>query len=155
LNVDEDTAVALRLGGAGRPGQDGGHARRQDWHASCFSITSSFGLPKRRGWAPEQPLRQAVRTISGLSEEVFPMKRLLIVLVLLVAGVVGLGFYQGWFRVSTGGTDGKTNATFEVDQNKIEADKEKAKEKVQELEQKVKEKTGATTGPSKEQAPRP
>jgi hypothetical protein len=83
------------------------------------------------------------------------MKRLLIVLVLLVAGVAGLGFYQGWFRVSTGGTDKKPNATITVDQDKIEADKEKAKEKLQGLEQKVKEKTGATTGPGKEEPPRP
>jgi predicted negative regulator of RcsB-dependent stress response len=83
------------------------------------------------------------------------MKRLLIVLALLVAVVVGLGFYRGWFHVSTGGTDGKSSATFTVDQNQIESDKEKAKEKVRELEQKAKDKTNATTATDKEGAPRP
>ena len=83
------------------------------------------------------------------------MRRLLIVFVLLVVGVVGLGFYQGWFRLSLGRTDGKTNITGTVDEEKIERDKEKAKEKVQELEQKVREKTKAATDTSKEAAPRP
>jgi hypothetical protein len=68
------------------------------------------------------------------------MRRFLIVLVLVVAGVVGLGFYQGWFHLSTGGPDGKANLPVTVDKAKIDEDKEKAKEKVQELEQKAKEK---------------
>lgn len=96
-----------------------------------------------------------VRQILGFTEEALSMRRLLIVLVVLVAGVAGLGFYQGWFRVSTGGTDGKPNATFTVDQDKIEADKEKAKEKLQGLEQKAKENTAAAAGHGKEEAPRP
>ena len=83
------------------------------------------------------------------------MRRLLIVLVLVVAGVIGLGFYQGCWRLSTAGTDGKTNSPVTVDREKIEQDKEKAKEKVRELEQKVKEKTSAATDGGKEGAPRP
>jgi hypothetical protein len=83
------------------------------------------------------------------------MKRLLIVLVLVVAGVIGLGFYQGWFRFTTGGTDGKVNIPITVDREKIEQDKEKVKEKVQDLEDKVKEKTKAATDGNKEGAPRP
>jgi hypothetical protein len=63
-----------------------------------------------------------------------------LVLVLVVAGVAGLGFYQGWWRLSTGGTDGNAKFPVTVDKEKIEQDKEKAKEKVQELEQKAKEK---------------
>ena len=35
------------------------------------------------------------------------MKGLLIVLVLIVAGVVGLGFYQGWFHFTSGTTGNK------------------------------------------------
>jgi len=73
------------------------------------------------------------------------MRRLLIVFVLLVVGIVGLGFYQGWFRVSTDGTDDKPSATITVDKGKIHADEEKAKEKVQGFGQKVKEKTGDPT----------
>jgi hypothetical protein len=80
------------------------------------------------------------------------MKRLLIVLLVLVAGVVGLGFYQGWFHLSTGGTDGKTDVKFTVDRDKIEADKEKAQKKVQEELQKAKEKPA---GQGKEQPPGP
>jgi len=64
------------------------------------------------------------------------MKRLLVVVVVLVAGIVGLGFYRGWFRFSTDNTDPNVNATITVDQDKIQADKEKAEEKVQDLGQK-------------------
>jgi hypothetical protein len=61
------------------------------------------------------------------------MRRLLVVLVLLVVGIVCLGFYQGWFHVSTHTTDNKVNTTITVDKDKIHADEEKAKEKVQGL----------------------
>jgi hypothetical protein len=91
-----------------------------------------------------------MRTVFRPIEEGLPVKRLLVVLVLLVAGIAGLGYYLGWYNISTGGTDGKPNATITVDQDKIEADKEKAKEKVQDLGQKVKEKVGATTDKDKE-----
>jgi hypothetical protein len=83
------------------------------------------------------------------------MRRLLIVLVLVVAGVAGLGFYQGWWRLSTGETDGNAKIPVSVDREKIEQDKEKAKEKVQEVEQKVKEKVNAANDGSKEGAARP
>jgi hypothetical protein len=83
------------------------------------------------------------------------MKRLLIVLVLIVACVVGLGFYQGWFRLSTGATDGKTNIPVTVDKEKIEQDMKRAKDKVQDLQQKVREKTNTGTDGSKEEPPRP
>jgi hypothetical protein len=73
------------------------------------------------------------------------MKALLVVVVLLLAGIAGLGFYQGWFRVSTDGTDQKPSATITVDKDKIHADEEMAKEKVQGLGQEVKEKTGDLT----------
>jgi hypothetical protein len=82
------------------------------------------------------------------------MNRFLIVLLLLVAGVVGLGFYLGWFHLSTSSTDQKTNITITVDQDKIREDEEKAKEKVQEAGQKLKERTGAGTEKSKDEGPR-
>jgi hypothetical protein len=83
------------------------------------------------------------------------MRRLLIVFVLVVAGIVGLGFYRGWFRLATGETDGKASIPVTVDREKIEQDKEKAKEKVQEWEQKAKEKANAATDARKEGTPRP
>jgi hypothetical protein len=45
------------------------------------------------------------------------MKRLLIVLVLIAAGITGLGYYLGWFTVV-------------VDKDKFHADEKKALEKV-------------------------
>jgi predicted negative regulator of RcsB-dependent stress response len=78
------------------------------------------------------------------------MNRLLGVLVLLLAVIVGLGFYQGWFHMSTENKDDKSNVTFTVDQDKIHKDEEKAKEKVQDFGQKVKEKTGGGTDKVKE-----
>jgi predicted negative regulator of RcsB-dependent stress response len=83
------------------------------------------------------------------------MNRFLVVLLLLVAGVVGLGFYLGWFRFSTDSEGQKTNITITVDQEKIREDEEKAKEKVQQVGQKVKERTGAGTEKSNKESPRP
>ena len=60
------------------------------------------------------------------------MGRLLGFLVVLVAVVVVLGFYRGWFELSTAGTERKTNVTISVDKDKIRDDKEKAKEKIKE-----------------------
>jgi len=53
------------------------------------------------------------------------MKTFIVVLVLLVAAVVALGFYQGWFRFSTANADHKGSVTFEVDTNKFNQDREK------------------------------
>jgi len=78
------------------------------------------------------------------------MRGLLFVCVLLVAGVAGLGFYQGWFHLSTDSADDKSNVTFSVDQDKFKKDEEKAKEKVQELGHQVKEKTTARTEKAKD-----
>jgi hypothetical protein len=75
------------------------------------------------------------------------MKRFLIVLVLLVAVVVGLGFYLGWWRLSTEGAPAVT-----VDQEKIKADGERAKKKAQELEQKAKEGAKGAADKEKEAA---
>jgi preprotein translocase subunit SecF len=59
------------------------------------------------------------------------MKTLLVVAVLLLVGIVGLGFYQGWFHISTDGTEQKSSTTITVDKDKMRADGEAAKEKVQ------------------------
>ena len=73
------------------------------------------------------------------------MKNLLVVVVLLLVGIAGLGFYRGWFHLSTNSTDQKPSATITMDKDKIHADEEMAKEKVQGLGQKMKEKTGGLT----------
>ena len=68
------------------------------------------------------------------------MRAILVVVVLLLVGIAGLGFYRGWFQISSDrdNTDHKVNTTFTVDEDKIREDKEK----VQELGHQAKEKTG-------------
>ena len=61
------------------------------------------------------------------------MRRLLMVLVLLVAVVAAVGFYRGWFTVAWDKADGKGQVTGTVDNEKIEADKKRAIEQVQGL----------------------
>ena len=78
------------------------------------------------------------------------MKRLMVVVVLLLAGVAGLGFYRGWFSLSTENADHKPSATITVDKDKIKEDEQSAKEKVQGFGQAVKEKTSALAGKDKE-----
>jgi hypothetical protein len=78
------------------------------------------------------------------------MRFLLVLAVLLLVGVAGLGFYQGWFHLSTNNTGQKPSATITVDKDKIHADEEKATEKVEGLGRNVKEKTGELTGKAKQ-----
>lgn len=81
------------------------------------------------------------------------MGRLVLVVVLLVAGVVGLGFYQGWFQLSTDRSDQKTKIAITVDQEKMQQDKKKAQEKLQDLEHKIEEKTKPSTDQAKPDKP--
>jgi uncharacterized protein YxeA len=71
------------------------------------------------------------------------MKRILFVLVLLVAATVAVGFYMGWFTMTTGTADGKTNVNVTVDKDKIKADEQRAKDKAKEIGEKAKDKAGA------------
>jgi hypothetical protein len=54
------------------------------------------------------------------------MKTALIILALIVAIAVGLGFYRGWFNFSSHNDAGKSNVTLSVDKDKMTADKDKA-----------------------------
>ena len=60
------------------------------------------------------------------------MRRLLFILLLLAGGVVGLGFYRGWFSSATtrDPESGRQGVQFEIDQNKVKPDIDKAKQKV-------------------------
>ena len=60
------------------------------------------------------------------------MRNLFFVLVLLIVGVVALGFYRDWFSFETthGPASGREGATIEIDRNKIGPDSDKVKEKV-------------------------
>ena len=79
------------------------------------------------------------------------MKTLVVVFVLLLVGIAGLGFYRGWFSLSTDSTDHKPSATITVDNNKIQEDEQTAKEKVQVFGQEAQEKTGERADKVKEQ----
>ena len=57
------------------------------------------------------------------------MGKLLLVLVLVAACVIGLGFYLGWFGISTStDTPGKTGVNVTIDQDKIKSDAERARQ---------------------------
>ena len=73
------------------------------------------------------------------------MRRMSLVLVVIVAGVVGLGFYMGWFHFSSGSDDNNAHVTVSVDKGQIQKDKDKAVDKVQDLGQQAKDKVATTT----------
>jgi uncharacterized protein YdeI (BOF family) len=71
------------------------------------------------------------------------MKALLIVLVLLVAGIAGFGFYRGWFSFASDSADAKSTITLTVDQDKFHEDRKTALENVQDLGRQAKDRTVA------------
>jgi hypothetical protein len=83
------------------------------------------------------------------------MKNLMIVLVLVVVGVVALGFYRGWFHLTSEGGNDKIHVDLTVDGDKIHMDKDQAQEKVRDLGNQVRGKvapteksSGRTTAPA-------
>jgi hypothetical protein len=56
--------------------------------------------------------------------------RFLTVVVLIVAAVLALGFYRGWFHVTSNKDSNQPNATVTVDKEKMQQDKQKAQDKV-------------------------
>jgi hypothetical protein len=58
------------------------------------------------------------------------MQRLVIVIALLLAVGVGVGFYRGWFSVASESNGGHSNVTLTVDKAKFEQDEKAALEKV-------------------------
>ena len=75
------------------------------------------------------------------------MRAILVVVVLLVVGIAGVGFYRGWFQLSsdTDSAGHSINATFTVDEDKMRDDKET----LQELGHQQQEETGATNEQNK------
>jgi hypothetical protein len=83
------------------------------------------------------------------------VKTLVILFVLLLVGIVVLGFFRGWLQLSTGTANQSPSATISVDKDKIRADEQKAKDRVQGLGQEAKEKIGDRTSKVKESERRP
>jgi hypothetical protein len=67
------------------------------------------------------------------------MGRFLVVVLLLAAGVIALGFYMNWFQFATESGKGKTDVKVTIDRDQIKADADKAREKVSGLVPKGKE----------------
>jgi hypothetical protein len=63
------------------------------------------------------------------------MRGFIVLLVLLAAGVVALGFYLDWFKVSKTSDSGtnQTQINLTVDNDKIKQDTERAKERIQDI----------------------
>jgi predicted negative regulator of RcsB-dependent stress response len=70
------------------------------------------------------------------------MRTLMFLVVLFVVGIVGVGFYRGWFQFSADTKTQRPSATITMDKDKIHADEQKAKDEMQEFRQAAKEKTG-------------
>jgi len=54
------------------------------------------------------------------------MLKFLGVLVIIVAILLGVGYYLGWYSVAVTDGKGNVNISFTLDKNKIEKDKHKA-----------------------------
>jgi hypothetical protein len=78
------------------------------------------------------------------------MKGLIMALVLIVVVVVGLGFYMGWWSLSSGNADSKTGVTLTVNNDKIGEDAKKLEQKVEGLGHQANAKVTESTGQSKE-----
>jgi len=78
------------------------------------------------------------------------MTRMLGVFVLIVAVVVGLGFYMGWFHFSSGSDGNGAHVTVSMDKGRIQEDKDKAVDKVKDLEQRAKDKVETATQKAQE-----
>jgi hypothetical protein len=66
------------------------------------------------------------------------MRKLLLLVVLAVAGIAGVGFQRGWFHLTSEvDGDNKQNVTLTVDKNKIHEDEGKAADKAQQAKDKV------------------
>jgi hypothetical protein len=87
------------------------------------------------------------------------MKRcpsLLSLIVVLVALTIGLGFYMGWFQLSSSSENNKPNISLTVDGNKLAADKNKVVDAVQDLGHKANDKANdkvADTTPKTDETP--
>jgi predicted negative regulator of RcsB-dependent stress response len=83
------------------------------------------------------------------------MRTLTFVVVLFLVGIVCVGFYRGWFQLSTDAANQRPSATITVDKDKIHEDEQKAKDEMQSFRQEAKETTGDRASKVKEPERRP
>lgn len=79
------------------------------------------------------------------------MGRLLMVIIVLIAIVAAVGFYQGWFHLSSSSNnaDDTSAVTLTVDKAKLHKDEKLAKDKVEAVGNQVKDKVAPTTQPAR------
>ncbi len=77
------------------------------------------------------------------------MRTLFGVVVLLLVVIAAVGFYRGWFQLSTDTANQRSSATITVDKDKIHADEQKAKDEMQGLRQAAKGKAGEAADKAK------
>lgn len=68
------------------------------------------------------------------------MKKLFVVLIVVVLLVVGVGFYRGWFALSSGDAgsgNNKVNVNLTVDGDKVQEDAEAVKKRAADLTENV------------------
>jgi hypothetical protein len=85
----------------------------------------------------------------------FEMKRFSIALVLLVAGVAGVGLYRGWFQVTSEAATDQHKVTFSADSTKIKEDEKTVVQKVKNLGNQVEDKVDTPTETSKAETVQP
>jgi hypothetical protein len=79
----------------------------------------------------------------------------MIALALVVAVVVGVGFYRQWFSVASDKAEDTSRVTFSADSAKFKDDEKKVVAKVEALGTRVKDKAIAPTEKNKEQTTSP
>lgn len=84
-------------------------------------------LPARIPACPLFPISLGLLERANKDEEDLMLK-VLGVLLLVIVGVAGLGFYLGWFNVKQ---DGRDNITINVNETKIKEDEEKVKKRIE------------------------
>lgn len=83
--------------------------------------------------------------LDSFTVEEWAMLRFLGVVTALLLGIAGLGYYLGWFSVSTSNDGQSTHINVTVDKEKVQADEEAAKKKLEEAEKKIKEQVKPVT----------
>ena len=78
------------------------------------------------------------------------MRALMVIVVLLLVGIAGLGYYRGWFALSTNSSDNAPSATVTVDKNKFHEDEQRARDDVQGFGHEAKKKIGDQDNKAKE-----
>jgi hypothetical protein len=81
------------------------------------------------------------------------MKRLLVVFILMVVGVLILGYCREWYKVTTTNDSKAVNVNVMLDKEKLKEDEEKAKEKLRQVGGQIKEKAGSLKKGADEKTP--